>query len=464
MPNRICSIALAACSLTALAQLPAPTQTSIDEAVRKAILARGAPSVSIAIVKDDKIAYAQAYGDARLNPKTPARPEMRYKIGSNTKQITATAMLMLVDEGKVSLDDRVSRFFPELTRASEITIRQLLSHTSGYQDYYPLDYVAPFMARKTTAQNILDIWAKKPLDFDLGTKWQYSNTNYTIAGMIVERIAGKPLIEFLRARIFDPLGMRSPIDADLQPWSDSDPLGYTRNALGPRREAQPEGAGWLFSAGELAMTASDLARWDISLINGRLLKPESLNALTTEVHLKDGAGTGYALGLGVTNRPGHRKWAHGGGTSGFVSQNFTLPDEHIAVAVLTNQDDSSAQEISAKIEQILVGPPEDPEAASTLERMRKIFVDLQHGKLDRSLFTDDANAYFSPRVIADFSASLKRLGAPEGFRQVATELRGGMTYRHFRIRTRTKTLTLSTFIMPDAKVAQYLISAAPERE
>jgi hypothetical protein len=177
--------------------------------------------------------------------------------------------------------------------------------------------------------------------------------------------------------------------------------------------------------------------------------------------LKDGAGTGYALGLGVSNRPGHRKWAHGGGTSGFVSQNFTLPDQHIAVAVLTNQDDSSAQEISAKIEQILVGAPEDPEAASTLERMRKIFIDLQHGKLDRLLFTDDANAYFSPRVIADFSASLKRLGQPEGFRQTATELRGGMTYRHFRIRTRTKTLTLSTFIMPDGKVAQYLISAAP---
>jgi len=114
---------------------------------------------------------------------------MRYSIGSISKQFTATAMLLLQEENKLSLDDKVAKFIPDLTRANEVTIRQLLSHTSGYQDYWPQDYVPPFMLQAITANRILDLWAHKPLDFDPGTKWQYSNTNFVIAGMIVEKVS-----------------------------------------------------------------------------------------------------------------------------------------------------------------------------------------------------------------------------------------------------------------------------------
>ncbi len=447
-------------ALPAFAQLPPATQTAIDRAVNGTLAETGVPSASIAIVKDGKVAYAHAYGFARLDPKIPARPDMRYKIASNSKQITASAILLLTEEGKVSLDDPVSRFLPGLTRAGEVSIRRLLSHTSGYQDYYPLDYVTPFMARDTTARGILDIWAKKPLDFDPGAEWQYSNTNYVIAGLIVEKIAGKPLIDFLRARIFEPLGMRSPIDVGRQAWSDSDPAGYRRFALGPARLSPPEGAGWMYAAGELGMTAGDLALWDISLMNGTILKPESLKALTTEVLLKNGAGTGYALGLSVSNTDGHRKWAHGGGAAGFISENFTLPDDRISVTVLTNGDDPAAHRIARQIEDILIAPEPDPQAARSLERARKLFAGLQNGALDRSLLTDDANAYFTEQAVADFAASLKPLGAPTSFVETAKSERGGMTHRTFSIRTATKALTLSTYSEPDGKLAQYLIYPA----
>src|SRR5580700_4445177 len=207
------------------AQLPPATTAKIDVIADKALADSGAPSVSIAVVQDGQIAYVKAYGKAR--------PDMRYCIGSVSKQFMAGAILLLVQDGKLSLDDKVGRYLPNLTRANEITIRQLLSHTSGYQDYYPQDYVAPFMRKPVTAGQIIDQWARKPLDFDPGTRWQYSNTNFVIAGRIVEIVTGGPFFDFLSKRILKPLGMASAINLADQSMGPQDAAGYTRFALGP---------------------------------------------------------------------------------------------------------------------------------------------------------------------------------------------------------------------------------------
>src|SRR5436189_5725942 len=151
---------------------------------------------------------------------------MRYSIGSISKQFTAASILLLQKQGKLSLDDKVAKFIPDLTRANEVTIRQLLSHTSGYQDYWPQDYVMPMMLQPTTAQKIIDMWAKKALDFDPGTKWQYSNTNYVIAGVIVEKVARMPLLQFLRERVFTPLDMKSVANIDEETLGEAEPVGY----------------------------------------------------------------------------------------------------------------------------------------------------------------------------------------------------------------------------------------------
>ncbi len=156
-----------------MAQTLAPElRSQIDQAAKEALAKTGVPSASVAIVKDGQIAYLQAYGDAKLDSKTAARSAMRYSIGSISKQFTAACILLLQEQGKLSLDDKVAKYLPGPTRADQVTIRQLLSHTSGYQDYWPQDYVPPFMLQPITAQKIVDMWAKKPLDFEPGTKWQ----------------------------------------------------------------------------------------------------------------------------------------------------------------------------------------------------------------------------------------------------------------------------------------------------
>ena len=442
---------------------PAQTVDTLDPALKgridriaiQVLEQTGVPSASVAIVKGGKLAYTHAYGNARLDPVTPATPDMRYSIGSISKQFTAAAILLLQEEGKLSLDDAVGKYVPGLTRGNEVTIRQILSHTSGYQDYWPEDYVMTPMLKPETAQQILDTWGKKPLDFEPGDQWQYSNTNFVIAGRIVEALTGSSLLDFLTRRVFRPLGMKSVWNSDETKLTHADATAYYRNALGPLREAPKEGRGWMFAAGELAMTAHDLALWDESLIAQSILKPESYKQMFTEVKLKDGKGTQYGLGVGVRDRDGHRSIEHGGEVSGFVSNNQVLVDDGVAVAVLTNQDAVGAASTIARLAAPVVGgfPPADAE-----KQALAIFHDLQQGRIDRSLLAPNLSDYFSAVALADFQSSLSPLGEPLTFRQTADDLRGGMTFRSFLIVYPGKRLRLTTYTYPDGKLEQFLIA------
>jgi D-alanyl-D-alanine carboxypeptidase len=432
--------------------------TEIDRIAREVLASTGVPSASVAIVQGGQIAYVQAYGDAKLAPRAPARPEMRYSIGSISKQFTATAILMLAEQQKLSLDDPVSKYLPDLTRASEVTIRQLLSHTSGYQDYWPQDYVPPFMTREITAEEILRRWAKKPLDFEPGTQYQYSNTGYVIAGAIAEKASGMRLLELLRTRVFARLGMESVADIDQGKLSERDPVGYLRYGLGPLRVAPKEGKGWLFAAGELAMTARDLAKWNIGLLERKLLTTGSYNEMETEVRLKNGLGARYALGLDVSSQSGHRALAHGGEVSGFTASNTIFPDDHAAITVLTNQDAASAASaITRRIAPLLFA---DQKAAAAEKRARQIFEELQRGRIDRSQLTENANSYFTGLALADFAEGLRPLGVPSNFEQAARQERGGMTFRRFDLKFPKKTLQIWERDMPDGKIEQYQVLAA----
>ena len=209
----------------------------VDRIAAQVLEQRGVPSASIAVVKGGKLVYTHAYGKAHIAPDVAATPEMRYSIGSISKQFTAAAILILQEQGKLKLDDAVGKYVPGLTRGDEVTIRQVLSHTSGYQDYWPEDYLMTPMMKPATAQQILDAWAKKPLDFEPGTKWQYSNTNYVIAGLIVEKVSGQKLMEFLGEHIFHPLGMKSVWNSDEAKLTSTDATPYIRAAPGPLRLA-----------------------------------------------------------------------------------------------------------------------------------------------------------------------------------------------------------------------------------
>ena len=436
--------------------LDADSRAAIDAVVRDALASSGVPGASIAVVRDGRIAYVQAYGSARLDPPAPAAAAMRYSIGSVSKQFTATAVLMLAEEGKLSLDDPVSRFAPDLSSAGSVKIRQLLSHTSGYQDYWPQDYVPPFMLQPTTAAAILDRWAKKPLDFPPGTQYQYSNTGYVLAGMIVEKAAGTPLLPYLTARIFRPLQMASVANIDQERLGDTDPTGYLRYALGPPRSAPKEGKGWLFAAGELAMTAEDLARWNVGMIDRKLLRPESYRQMQTEVLLENGVGIGYGLGIEVKRRNGHRVLQHGGEVSGFTSTNMVFPDDRAAVTVLVNQDsiDTSAVIAGRIADRLLAGSAPEAEA-----RAKRMLESLQAGRIDRAELTANGSFYFTEQAVKDFAASLAPLGAPQSVRQESTSERGGMRFRLFEAKFASKTLAIWERDMPDGKIEQFEVMA-----
>jgi D-alanyl-D-alanine carboxypeptidase len=434
-----------------------PFCTEVGKAASDVITETGVPSASVAVVKDGRIACTLAVGDARIDPKTPAAAGMRYSIGSVSKQFTAAAVLMLAEEGKLSLDDPVSKYLPDLTDADKVKVRQLLSHTSGYQDYWPQDYVPPFMRTETTADAILARWAKKPLDFAPGAQYQYSNTGYIIAGLIVEKAGGKPLMEVLEARIFRPLGMKSVLDIDRSRLTESDPTGYQRFGLGPLRPAPKEGKGWLFAMAELAMTAEDLARWNMSIMNKTLLKPSSYEEMERAVLLTNGVASAYGLGLGVATAGGHRSLSHGGEVSGFTADNVIYPDDRAAVTVLVNQDAiDAAGEITTRVSKLLFAADN---VKAREARAREILVGLQAGRIDRSLFTDNANSYFSDTALADLKGSLGPLGAPTEIEQTRQSDRGGMTYRNFEVKFATKKLEVWERDMPDGKIEQFQIMA-----
>ena len=450
-------------SAGALAQdtLPADLRAAIDKAAADVLQTTGAPSASVAVVRDGKVVYVNAYGKASIEPPVSATAEMRYSIGSISKQFTAAAVLLLAEEKKLSLDDKVARWLPDLTRAKDITLRQVLSMTSGYQDFWPQDYVMPPMMLSTTAQHIMDGWAKIPLDFEPGTKWQYSNTNYVIAGAIVEKVSGMPLLGFLQKRVFSRLGMASVVNTDEAALGPGDPMRYLRYALGPPRQAPKEGKGWMFAAGELAMTARDLALWDISTIDQTVLKPTSYQGMQTNMLLKNGLATGYGLGVQVGLSNGRRTVSHSGEVSGFTAQNTIFPDDRAAIVVLTNIDaNSAASQIAGKIATALFkASATDKDADAALALAKTVFDGLQHGRIDRARFTSNANAYFTDAALADFAAGLGPLGAPQDFTQASQSLRGGMVFRRFRIKFGAKSLDVGTFTMPDGKLEQYQISA-----
>jgi len=438
--------------LAMAAPLPPDLAARIDAGVTDVLKRTGSPSASVAVVVGDQIVLARAYGDARLDPPLKATADTRYGIGSISKEFTAAAILILQSEGKLSLDDHVSRWFPDLTDADKITLRQILSHTAGYQDFYAEDYTLTPMQRPTTPEAIMAGWAKKPLDFKPGEDWQYSNTGYVIAGRIVEKVSGQPLFAFLKAHVFAPLHMDGAVDNDARRIVAPDAAGYTRAALGPVRPVIPEGSGWMYGAGELAMPARDVARWDISEIDRSLLPPAAYAEQVKTIKLNSGKDSGYAMGLFVSRPGGRTMYEHSGEIAGFVSENRIYPDDKAAIVVLTNIEANGAAKMIADRIADLILPPDPLDA-----RIKGVFFGLQKGALDRSLLAPNLNDYFTPTTVGDFAASLGPLGAPYQFQRRSEADRGGMKLRVYRIAFDKRVVSLSVYVMPDGKLEQLLV-------
>lgn len=445
-------------------QLTADETAKVDTIVTDALKSSGVPSASVAIVRDGKIVFARAYGDQGPGMKATS-PAAKYQIASISKQFTAAAILLLEDEGKLSLDDKVSKWVPDITGADKVSVRQLLSHTAGIQDYWPQDYDFAAMRNPVTPQQILDKWAKKPLDFEPGTAWQYSNTGYVVAGMIIEKASGMKLLDYLQKKILKPLG----IDAMDQDYAIGKgfPQGTHRFALGPVRAATPAAHGWLWAAGELAMSATDLAKWDIARIDRKILSPEDWETQETPILLTNGNNTHYGLGVSLGGRDGVRTVEHGGEAVGFLSDNFVIPSKRFAVVALVNADFGGAQDaITSGITDLLMPAAPPPMRPMTLDERRdalarQVFDQLRSGTLDHATMTEDANYYFTPQATEDYHTSLAPLGDPVSFEALGkARLRGGFVNRNYQISYADgRKLVVITYAEPgmNGKFEQFLV-------
>jgi D-alanyl-D-alanine carboxypeptidase len=465
-PLALAVVASLACSSLAHGQSAGPVELpskfevgAVDAYVADVVQRKGLAGLSLAVVKDGEVVLAKGYGKRSLEAGSPVEPETPFAAGSVTKQFACACILLLAEDGKLSVDDKVAKYFPDLTRAGDITLHQLMSHTSGYPDYYPLDFVDRRLLKPTPVDSIIKEYAGARLDFEPGTRYSYSNTGYLILGRVVEKVSGEPFGEVLRKRIFVPAGMTrsafEPAGAD-----PSRARGYLPFALGTLEPAKPEAEGWLYAAGGLWASASDLARWDIALMSGKILKPESLKLMTTPVTLSDGRIKDYGCGLVVARNGAETILSHGGAVSGFRATNILVPRTKSAVVVLIN-DEQSDPAIAQAIVGLLIKPetpPDIPKVAGPPPRDAALdfFRQMQAGELDRSKLGEEFSVYLTDDRVKAASPRLKALGEPTKAEVLSTSERGGMEVASIRLTFKSAVLRGLLYRSTDGKIQQLL--------
>ena len=310
----------------------------MDQRIRAQMADNNIPGVLIGVATRGRLVHVQAYGMANVELRVPVSDSTVFEIGSISKQFVATAIMLLVEDGRLGLDDGIHQHLPDLpSEWLGVTVRQLLTHTSGIPDYEEIQTYEAYRFRFTPEQ-IIRVAHSRPMDFDPGTGWYYSNTGYFLLSLIVERIEGRPLGQVLRARIFEPLGMNQTRLADPERIIPHRASGYWVDRMGVelmnRDATQPSST---LGAGGILSSVHDMAKWDEALYGKRLLSSESKSAMWTAAVLPNGDDTGYAFGWRVGPYRGHRSVGHGGMVAGFVANFTRLLDDGLAIIVFANR-------------------------------------------------------------------------------------------------------------------------------
>jgi CubicO group peptidase (beta-lactamase class C family) len=310
--------------------------------------------LTVKIIRDGKTIKTAAYGLANVELNVPAKPETVFEIGSITKQFTAAAILMLAQDGKLSVDDKISKYLKDTPEAwANVTLRHLLTHTSGIKSYTGLDGFQVW--RHLTQEQFIKAIGKEPMEFQPGDSWKYCNTGFNLLGYIIENVSGKTYWEFMRERVFQPLGMNATTRRLFSLIIPNRASGYEQaNNVWVNRDTDLTE---VFSAGAIASTVGDLAKWNGSLDADRLLNAASKEQMWTPVRLNDGKTRKYGFGWNVDALEGHKNIGHGGSTSGFSASIQRFPDDHLAVIILTNTDEEIATTLAKKVATLLFAKP-----------------------------------------------------------------------------------------------------------
>jgi CubicO group peptidase (beta-lactamase class C family) len=323
----------------AVTNAPMPQPDKMADALFSQVISNDTPGMAVLVAQNGKVLFKKGYGRADVAHGAGFAPDTKSRIGSITKQFTASAILKLQEQGKLSVQDKLAKYFPDFPRGEEVTLHQLLTHTSGIRSYTDKPGFIDKVTSPVEPDELIKSFRNDPYDFAPGTKWHYDNSGYFLLGRIIEKVSGQSYGDFLRQNFFEPLGMKD--------------TGVHRAGLGLEHEAlgyQFTGAGftnaldwdmsWAGGAGALYSTAEDLIRWNEGVFGGKVLKEASLKAAWTPVKTEDNrddtSGNGYGYGWFMAKTRGAQEISHGGGLNGFSSFIMRLPRENFTVAILAN--------------------------------------------------------------------------------------------------------------------------------
>jgi CubicO group peptidase (beta-lactamase class C family) len=390
----LCLFTFAATALAQPTNQDRAVELKVDEVVKEYMAAYKIPGVSLALLRKGKIVLLKSYGLANVELQVPVKPETIFQSGSIGKQFTAAAIMLLVQDGKLSLDDKISKYIPDVPATwKDITVRNLLNHTSGLGDY-PTEID---LRRDYTEDQYFESFKKGPLDFVPGSKWNYSNVGYVTLGILIRKVTGKYYGDFLQERIFKPLNMttaRIISEADIVP---NRAAGYRLVRGELKNQAWVSPSTNTTADGSLYLSILDLAKWDAALYTDTPLTQASRKLIWTPAQLSNGTTKGYGFGWHLADVHGHRLVLHGGAWQGFKSQILRFLDSEVTIIFLANswetRDFKFARALAATVypefalPDVKVTAEVDPQVTSL---MRGVLMQITTGTVDEKLFTPEA--------------------------------------------------------------------------
>jgi D-alanyl-D-alanine carboxypeptidase len=415
-------------------QFTATMEHQVDDIGNRVLLAQRSPGFAIGIVEDGRIVYARGFGLASVERGQRFEPTTQTYIGSISEQFTAAAILLLQQDGKLKIDDPVTKYLPELTVAKDITIRQLLNHTSGLPDLSTSTDIDQDRSKTIKLDDLLAAANALQPAFAPGTQYRYNDFDYIVAGSIVERVGGVPLSDYLQQHIFIPLVMNQTFYAGDNGISPDHAQGYT-GSPGHFHPAKTDDPAWLFGGAGVVTDVYDLAKWDIGM--PLLLRIDAERAMFTPSGVP--GPTSYGLGCMIDQRNGKTFIWHNGQIPGYYAMNAIVPDEHVAVIVLANTDAMSStmviapEQVASRVLDVILPPGRARVDNAIVARAKEWLARIADKQIDRTQLTPAFSAYLSDAVVA--RAGFTALGKPLAMVPIASvNTNDGSTVYEFLVR------------------------------
>lgn len=450
-------------SLKSVAPPKAIESAAIDEYLTAKVKETGAVGLSVAVYREGLPVISKVYGVTSVKCGVPLRADTAFAIGSITKQFACASIFLLSEEGKLFYRDNVSKYYPGLNRGGDINLYDLMTHCSGYRDYYPLDFLDRRMQKPIMPDTLIRQYCGEKLDFEPGTRWSYSNTGYVILGRVIEKASDEALGKYIERHILKPLRMDHSF---FEPSADSPNVarGHASVLLAPPEPVALEAPQWLHAAGGLFCTANDLAKWDLALMSGRFLKPDSFNIMITPRELKNGKVQNYGCGLAVSRRDGELILSHSGAVSGFRAYNTMIPRTKSIVIVLCNDEHADVGVIHNEIVSLLLreqAKREDSvpkvQGLGPKEAAAALFKQMQSGTVDRDQLGEEFSIYLTEARLRDAAPRLKEYGEPTSVEVLGLHERGGMEACTVKFTFNNGVIKANMFRSPDGKIQQFLL-------